>query len=322
VRVLVLLHPDLIRPSSAPDEERIVRTLRKAGHEVRTVGVLDEWEPLRTEIVSFKPNIAFNMLEEFAYKSFYDQNVVSFLQMAGVPFTGNTPRGLILARDKMLTKKVLAYHGIKTPRCVVYPVGGKFEPPSELGFPLFVKSKIEDASLGISQSSIVRSEVKLKERVRFIHESIGTDALAEEFIEGKDVYVGIVGNGKLHVFPPWELVANGKRVFATANLKHSRKFRRKFRVKLRRAKSLAPNLESSIIDIARRVFQALYLSGYARIDFRVTTDGTPYVLEANPNPDLSKDECLARAAADCGVGYPELLEKILHAGMKRPIEMY
>jgi D-alanine-D-alanine ligase len=194
LRVIVLVHADLIPPDSLTGvdnkekelwrtEYDVVSTLRKMGHEVWPVGVGGELGVIREAIEEHKPQVAFNLLEEFDGYPLFDQHVVSYLELKKQKYTGCNPRGLTLSRDKALTKKILAYHRIHVPRFAVFRVNRKIERPNRLRFPLFVKSLSDEGSAGIAQASIVRQDEKLKERVEFIHRQNQTPALAEEFIE-------------------------------------------------------------------------------------------------------------------------------------------
>ena len=212
LRVLVLMHPDLVPPESLEGhsekeifewktEYDVVSTLRTAGHDVKPLGVQDELKPIRYQIENWKPHVVFNLLEQFHGETAYDQNVASFLELMRVPYTGCNPRGLMLARGKALAKKLLHYHRIPTPAFAVFPKGRKIRRPARLGFPLIVKSISEDASRGIAQASLVDSDEKLAERVTFVHEKIATDAIAEQYIEGRELYVGVLGNERLRCLP-------------------------------------------------------------------------------------------------------------------------
>src|SRR5256714_9785570 len=236
LRVLVLVHPELVPPDSLKGhseqeinewktEYDVVSTLRAAGHEVRPLGVENELKPIRDEIESWKPTVVFNLLEQFHGEAVYDQNVASYLELLRIPYTGCNPRGLVLARGKDLSKKLLTYHRIPLPAFAVFPMRRKVKRPARLGLPLIVKSLSEDASYGISQASVVDSDEKLVERVTFIHERIGTAALAEQYIEGRELYVGVLGNERLRVFPIWELkfgsmADQGAHLIATEKVKH------------------------------------------------------------------------------------------------------
>lgn len=329
-RVMVLAHADLVPPESAEGidlsekewktEYDVVTGLRQLGHDVLAVGVRDDLLVIRTVVDDWRPHIAFNLLEEFSGVATYDQNVVSYLELLGVPYTGCNPRGLMLARDKALSKKILHYHRIAIPEFITVPVGRSVKRPKELGFPLFVKSASEEASLGISQASIVEDETKLQERVAFIHQSVGTTALIERYIEGRELYVGVMGNRRTDVFPVWELDLSkmpeeAKRI-ATERVKWSRKYQNKYGITSGQAEGLPEGITERAQNIARLVYRALGLSGYARIDLRLDPYGQLYVLEANPNPQIAQGEDFAQSAELAGWSYPTLLQRILDLGLR------
>jgi D-alanine-D-alanine ligase len=238
-----------------------------------------------------------------------------------VPYTGCNPRGLMLARGKALAKKLLHYHRIPTPAFAVFPMRRKIHRPARLGFPLIVKSVSEDASRGIAQASLVDADDKLAERVAFVHEKIGTDAIAEQYIEGRELYVGVLGNDRLRVLPVWELEfgsdAEGASRIATEKLKHDPGYQERRGIVAGPAKKLAPELRARIQQLAKRICRTLELDGYARIDFRLSADDVPYFLEANPNPEIAKIEEFADAARHDGLKYPDLLQRILALGISR-----
>ncbi|SPP63878.1 D-alanine--D-alanine ligase family protein [Nitrospira lenta] len=330
LRILVLMHEDLVPPDELnghdlskvgwKTEYDVVSTLRKLGHEVHPLGVKSDLGVIRTAIEEWRPHIAFNLLEEFDGVSVYDQNVVSYLELLHVPYTGCNPRGLMLARDKALTKKVLSYHRIAYPDFIVVPQGRNVKRPKGLPFPLIIKSISEEASLGISQASIVEDDEKLKERVTFIHQSIGTGALVEQYIEGREFYVGVMGNGHIRVLPVWELIMDklpedAKRI-ATQRVKWSRKYQDKYGITSEEAKNLPPGKAEEIQHLAKRVYRALGLSGYARIDVRMDAEGKVYVLEANPNPQIAHEEDFADSAEKADYSYKDLLQELLNVGLR------
>ena len=332
LRVLVLMHPDHVPPDSLdglePQEALalkaefdIVQCLRKLGHEARPLGVQDEFLPIRDAVEEFKPHVVFNLLEEFHRNVLFDQNVVSLLELLRVPYTGCNPRGLILARSKSLSKKLLAYHRIPVPDFLVIPRGHRTRRPRKLDFPLFVKSLMEHASYGIAQASLVEDDEKLAERVAFVHENIGTDAIAERFIAGREIYVGVLGNERLVALPPLELVIENKpanaALIATAKVKHDLAYQAKRGVTLAAAEGLEPEVVERIARLAKRIYRTLELEGYARIDFRLSSDNVPYFLDANPNPDISDGEEIASAAALVGMTYGDLISRILNLGLRR-----
>ena len=332
LRILVLLHPDLMPPESSKGyseqeinvwktEYDVVTTLRAAGHEVRPLGVHDELKPIREQIESWKPNVVFTLLEQFRGEVIYDHNVASYLELTRVPYTGCNPRGLMLARGKDLSKTLVHYHRIPVPAFAVFPIGRKARRPARLALPLIVKRLSEDASWGISQASVVDTDEKLTERVAFIHERIGTAAIAEQYVEGREVYVGVLGNDRLRALPVWELqfgnMAQGAWHIATEKVKHDPDYQERRGILHTPAKDLAPDLCARIQRAAKRIYRTLDLDGYARIDFRLTAEGIAYFLEANPNPEIAESQEFAAAALHDGLAYPELLHRILALGMQR-----
>ena len=331
LRVLALMHPELVPPDDAErysEEERfnwktewdVCRTLREIGHDVKALGVQDELLPIRDAVAEFEPHVVFNLLEEFHGNVLFDHNVVSLLELLRVPYTGCNPRGMIISREKALSKKLLIYHRIRVPAFHVFPVGRKVKRPKSLAFPLFVKSLTDHASLGISQASLVRSDDELAERVAFVHRRLGSDAIAEQFIEGREIYVGVFGNDRLTALPPRELVfekaANGTPLIATAKAKHDLEYQKRHGIDQRAADDLPPNVEASLAHLSKRIYRTLELSGYARLDFRLAPDGQLWFLEANPNPEIAMNEEFASAARAAGIEYPELLQRILNLGMR------
>ena len=332
LRVVVLMHPSMLPPESLEGyteqqayefktEYDVVTTLRELGHEVRPLGVADELGPIRTVIEDWKPDIVFNLLEEFLGRQDFDHHVVSFLELMQVAYTGCHPRGLMLARDKALSKKLVAYHHLVVPKFAVFQRGRRVHRPKGLEFPLIVKSLVHEASLGISQASIVESDEKLRERVAFIHERHGSDAIAEQYVDGREFYVGIVGNVRLQVLPVWELLFEnmppGASSIATAHVKHNTDYQRRRGIFQRHADDLAAPLREHIIRTSRRIARILDLDGYNRIDYRLSQEGKLYFLEANPNPDIARSEEFAAAAEEAGRSFPELIQRILILGLQR-----
>jgi D-alanine-D-alanine ligase len=332
LRVLVLVHPDLIPPESSKGyteheinvwktEYDVVSTLRASGHDVRPLGVKDELKPIREQIDNWKPHVVFSLLEEFHGEVIYDQHVASYLELIRIPYTGCNPRGLMLARGKDLSKTLVHYHRVPVPAFAVFPMRRKIRRPKRLALPLIVKSLNEDASYGISQASVVDSDAKLVERVTFIHERIGTAAIAEQYIEGRELYVGVLGNERLRVLPIWELrfenLAQGDWPIATEKAKHDPDYQERRGILHGPAKDLAPEIRTRIERSAKRIFRTLELDGYARIDFRLSNEGVPYFLEANPNPEIAESQEFASAALHDGLAYPDLLQGILGLGLRR-----
>jgi D-alanine-D-alanine ligase len=327
-RVLVLVHETLVPPEDTSgysaqeiDEWRteydVSTSLKAMGHEVKVLGLGDNLAELRAVITDWKPDIAFNLLEEFQGIVTYDQYVVAFLELMRLPYTGCNPRGMMISRDKVLSKQILAYHRIPTARYALLPRKRRYAEPRKLKFPLFVKSATEDASLGISQSSIVYDGQRLRERVQFIHEQTNSDALVEEYIEGRELYIGVMGNDRLTTFPVWELnfgTLPDVMSFATRKVKWDRKYQQRHGIGTGPARDLAAGQPLRLAALARRIYRALSLSGYARIDLRLKPDGSVYVLEANANPNLAQIEDFATSALAAGMGYDTVLQRIMQYG--------
>jgi D-alanine-D-alanine ligase len=330
LKVLVLMHEELVPPDSlsglSPQkiaefqtELDVIRGLEKLGHEVLQLGVGSDLGPIRHAFTEHNPDIAFNLLVAFHDVAIYDQHVVGYLELLRKRYTGSNPRGLMLARDKALSKELLAYHRIRVPRFAVFPVGKKVRRPAKLPFPLVVKSLFDEASLGISQASVVTSDEKLRERVEFMHQTFDVDVIAEEYVEGRELYVGVVGNERLHTFPIWELsldnLPDGAPRIATSKVKFDVKYQKKYDITSQRAENLPDGCAEHVAKMCARMYRVLKLTGYARMDLRLTPDGKVYCLEANPNPDLREDEDLSRSAQAENVAYLELLQRIVNLGL-------
>lgn len=329
----MLVHPemepldhltDLTDPEYKKRETEIdvKRALLKLGHAVRVVTVHDELRPIRKTIEEWQPHIAFNLLEDFAGDGALDFYVVSYLDMAGIPFTGCNPRGMMLARDKALSKKILHFHRIKVPEFRIFPYGKKIKAQKlkNLPYPMIVKSNIEQGSVGISQASYVSNEKELLNRIEQLHGMICGDAIAEQYIDGRELYVSILGNSRLKVLPIRELSfddkASQEQRIATYNVKWNDKYREKIGFKYGFAKALPNGSRTKIEKLAKRIYRKLLLSGYARLDLRMDAEGDIYVLEANPNAAITHDDELALSAKKAGVSYEKLIDRLLKLGLQ------
>jgi D-alanine-D-alanine ligase len=329
LRVLALMHDYLVPPADVTGldvrsakwkmEFDVTHTLAHMGHDVRPLGLGGNLGVITEAVQAWKPHIVFNLMEHFEGIAMFDQNVVSHLELLRIPYTGCNPRGLMLARDKALSKTLLAYHRIPVPEFAVFRVGRAVQRPKRLLFPLIVKSLTQESSIGISQASVVEDEAKLKERVHFIHRSVGTDAIAERYVEGRELYVGVLGNLKLQVFPVWELefrkMGEDSWRIATERVKWSDAYQKRHGITSDLAADLSEDLQHRIQSLCKRVYRTLDLSGYARIDLRLDPQGRVYVLEANPNPQLAYGEDLAESAEHAGVTYEALLQRIISTGL-------
>ena len=330
LRVMLLVHSTLVPPDDLhhwkdprmekyQTEHDVKTTLVKLGHEVETVGVYDDIAPIRKTIEEWKPHIAFNLIEDFAGVSAFDYYVVSYLEMLKVPYTGCNPRGLLLARDKALSKKLLTYHRINVPRFDVFPRRRKFKVSARLRYPVIVKSLMEEGSVGIAQASYVENENQLRDRVSLIHEKTQGDAIAEQYIDGRELYVTVVGNTKLDVYPFRELVFKhvdeGLPKMATYSVKWDYDYRERWGIDYQFARNLSAEVADRIPKLCKRIYRILELSGYARFDLRLQRDNQIYVLEANPNPAIAEFDDCALSAEKTGIKYPELIQRIINLGL-------
>jgi D-alanine-D-alanine ligase len=327
--VLALVHEHLVPPQDVTGidileaewkmEYDVIETLRETGHGVTVQGVEDDLGAIRRAVEAVNPDIVLNLMESFASVTTFDQNVVSYLELLGLPYTGCNPRGQILARDKALSKKLLAYHRIPVPAFTVVRVGRQPRLPKRMRYPVIVKSQFFEASAGISQASVVESQEQLARRVKFIHDSLGTAAIVEQFIDGRELYIGVLGNERLQVFPVWEMsfanMPENRWRIATERVKWSTKYQKRNGIMTAEAR-LDSALSTHIQRLAKRACQALDLNGYARVDMRLAADDRVYVLEANPNPNLAYGEDFAESAEAAGVTYEVLLDRILALGLR------
>jgi D-alanine-D-alanine ligase len=334
LRIIILMHETLVPPESiegltpkeiAPwkTEWDVTSTLRAMGHEAVPVGFYDDLGVISRAMKEHRPHIAFNLAEDFDGNPLYEQHVVSYLELRKQRYTGCNPLGLTLAHDKALTKSILGYHRVPVPGYAYFRVGRKPRPPAGLKYPLFVKSVAQEGSVGISQASLVRDFDKLAERVAFIHEKTQSDAIAEEYIEGREIYVGVMGNNSVRTLTPWEMhmenLANGAANIATDKLKWDAGYQKKVGLVTKPAE-LPPDLTRQFERLSKRIYRLLHLSGYARLDYRLRDDGRIFLLEANPNPQIAQNEDFADSAAHGGMKYPDLLQKIISLGLsyRRP----
>ncbi len=296
-------------------EANVINALKRLGHEVRTLGVFDEPGLILDEVKAHAPDVVFNLTEHFHNRSAYDQNVASLLEMLGVRYTGSGPTGLTLCKNKGMTKEILAYHRIRFPAYAIFPPGATVRKPKRLSFPLFIKPLQEEASYGISQDSFVENDQAFEERVRFIHERMNQEALAEEYIDGRELYVSILGNRRLQVFPLREVIFSeipeGRPRFSTFKAKWDNAYRQRWGIQNIFAEPLPEGMAERITQICKKVYRVLRIQGYGRIDLRVSPDGDIAILEANPNPNLADDDEFAQSALKAGLSYDGLIQRIL-----------
>jgi len=299
-------------------EANVLAALRELGHTVEHLAIFDDLDLLRQKLKLFEPDLIFNLADQFKNNRAFDQNIVSFLELHGVPFTGCGSTGLMLCKHKGISKKILGYHRIHVPEFTMIPRGKRFARPKRLQFPIIVKPLKEEASYGIAQASFVETDDQYRERVQFVHEKYDNDAIAEEYIAGRELYVSVLGNHQLEVFPIRELVFKevppDEPKIATYKAKWDEEYRKKWGLQNRFA-DLDPALARTIAQTCKRIYRLLTLDSYARIDLRLTADNRIYFIEANPNPILAADEDFALSAQKAGLAYPQLIHRLLRTGL-------
>jgi D-alanine-D-alanine ligase len=314
---------DYSRQMESADEAEfdVARALRGQGHDVRLFGFRNDLDTLVAGLRAEPVDAVFNLSERFRNQSGLDYGVAALMEMLDLPYTGASAEGLMLARNKALTKMVLAYQGLRIPHFFVCPRGQPVQRPSDVRFPLIVKPLDEDASVGIAQGSVVRDDSALTERVAFIHTRHNTAAIVEEFVAGRELYVGVIDNDPPRALPPIEMVfgegTSEESRIATFKAKWSHKYRESRGIENRIAKDLSKELRERLSDVAVRAYQAAGLRDYGRIDVRLAHDDEIYIVEANPNPYLADGEDLAWAAEEGGQPYPQLIEKIAELAAAR-----
>jgi D-alanine-D-alanine ligase len=331
MRILVLFDTDseppagqdYVRQLESTDEAEfdVARALKSLGHDVRLFGFRSDFDALVAGLRAQPVDAVFNLSERFRNLSSLDYGPAAVMEMLGIPYTGASAEGLMLARNKALTKMVLAYQGLRIPHFFVCHRNQPWHRPSDARFPLIVKPLDEDASVGIAHRSVVRDDAALTERVNFIHTRINTAAIVEEFIAGRELYVGVIGNDRPRALPPIEMVfaaeAAEESKIATFKAKWSHKYREARGIENCIAQNLSDELRARLAEVAVRTYQAAGLRDYGRIDVRLAHDNEIYIVEANPNPYLADGEDLAWAAEEGGVLYPQLIENIAQLAAAR-----
>jgi D-alanine-D-alanine ligase len=329
LRITVLVD-DACRPEGDPDycseatagmtESHVVNALREMGYPVSVLAVGADPGEIVSRVRATRPGLVFNLTEEFRGMRHYDQHVAAVLELMGVPFTGSGSIGLVLTRDKGLCKQLLSHHRVHVPAFAVFAPGHAIRVPAGLSYPLVVKPACEDGSDGIALASLVRDEKALTERVRLVHERWRQAAVAEAFIPGRELYVGVLGNRRLCVLPPREIVfgtaEQGGPVLATGRVKFDKAYRENWDIRFEFA-ALDAALRSRLERICTRAYRILRVRDYGRIDLRIRPDGRIVILEVNANPDLAYGDELAEAAERAGIAYEALIRRIVRSATRR-----
>jgi D-alanine-D-alanine ligase len=301
-------------------EADVMTALGQLGYTAEHLAIYDDVDLVRQKLETFAADILFNLVEQFRNQPGFDQNIASFFELQGLPFTGCGATGLTLCKHKGISKKIIHYHGIHVPQFAVIPRGQRIARPKQLGFPILVKPVKEEASYGISQASFVETDEQFRERVAFIHEKCNADAIAEQYINGRELYVSLMGNLRLTVFPIREMIFGdvppNEPKIATYSAKWDEEYRKRKGLRNDFVEGIDPSLVGEIAETCKRIYRLLTIDGYARIDLRLTPANEVYFIEANPNPHLAADEDFALSAGKAGLAYPQLIDRIVRQGMK------
>ena len=313
--------PDFLTTPEKPTTEfHVIEALRALGHNVSILPAVQNMERMFVNLKEQNPDLVFNLTEHLRGERTFDKNIAALLEMAEIPFTGAGSTGLLLSRDKTLCKQLLSLHKIRVPKFISLPQNKTIRLPKSLRFPLVVKPAFEDSSEGISNASIVESQDTLKERVKFVHERWHQPAIAEEYIQGRELYVSIIGNKKLSVLPIRECHFDFEKekgpCLVTYRIKWNEEYRKKWNIKFGFAK-LQPPIVKNIERICKKVYRVLQLKDYGRIDIRLTSDKKIFILEVNSNPDLAYGEEVAESAEKMGISYKNLIKQITNTALRR-----
>ena len=312
----VNIPPKKIDRSNTPwiTEFDVMTALKESNNSFDILGIDTSLEELLQTLQSRKYSIIFNLLEEFKSNSRMESKIVALMELFEQKYTGCNSKGLLIAKDKALSKKILKYHHLATAQFFTFPKGKKKKVPKRLVYPLIVKCLYEEASYGIAKASVVHSEEKLYERVMYIHDQLDQDAIVEEFIEGKEYYVGVLGKKNLKTLPIIELhfdkTDTPEKEIYSSQAKWNENYRTRNGIRTQIAKLNKP-LEDKINRFCKKAYKALNLSGYARMDIRVTKTEHIFLLEANPNPNIAIDDDFAKSANAVGTSYNQLIEQLI-----------
>jgi D-alanine-D-alanine ligase len=313
---------DLSEVGVLEEVDSVCSSLKELGYDVNVFNVTDNIGELVTFLEKEKPDLIFNLCESLGNVAIHEMHVAGIFELLGVPYTGSCPLVLGLALNKIYVKELLSHHGINTPKFIVYRSTEEIaEDDFPLHFPVIVKPSMEDASIGIQQDSVVESFAALKKRVRSIFQQHDQPALVEEYIDGRELNVSIVGHGKPIVLPiseidfstlppefPRILTYDGKWLKGTAAYDGTKGVC---------PAELTPSMELKLKELAVRVFRLLGCRDYARVDFRLSRSNVPFVLEVNPNPDISDDAGFARSARESGHTYTQIVQRIVESALER-----
>ena len=307
---------ELILDADFVQENDIRKALKYLGHDVQIFGVFNDIFPLTKELKANPPDLVFNQFETFNSSREFEPNIIALLELFGVAYTGSNSEALRICKDKALSKKLLSYHGIRVPVFFSSPHNSNSIPiPNDTKFPVICKPLGLEGSEGIAKASLVHNPQACKERIKYLHKKYKTDVIVEEFIEGRELYVGVLGGKSTTVLPTQELFfkkgGSEKPTFATYRAKWDKGYRKKWGIDSGRARKLEENVKVQINQTSTAIFSILKLQGYARLDYRLSKNNELIFIEANPNPGISREEDFSFAAKDAGLSYTEMIAQIV-----------
>jgi len=331
LRILVLFE---VHDPPAPDEEyerrmreesdwrtegHVVTALKALGHEVHLGAIYKNPREVIDLVERIQPDLVWNFVQTFHGTRYFESHIAGVLELCRVPYTGCGHRALMLCQDKALSKEILKHHRVPVPPFVVSRRNLPTKKLTRAIFPVMVKPLAEEGSVGISRDSFAETEEQALARANFLHERLKQDVIVERYVSGREIYVGVLGNDRLKVLPPRELkfskVPEGEPKFASFKAKWDEGYRERWGIFSTFPDDLSESLQRSIATVAKRVFRALQMRGFGRIDLRLTDEGKLVVVEANPNPEIAQGEDIAEAAAKAGLPYNDLIERIVALGL-------
>lgn len=303
-----------------PVVPQVARALRRLGHRVSILGVHADVKRLITGLTRRKPDLVFNLMEMFGDNVFGDIAITGLLDLLGLRYTGSGPGESYLSQDKALSKKLLAYEHILYPKFAVFSKDSELETGGNVRMPLFVKPLRSDASIGIGRKSLVHDAVQLMRRVAAIHEECDDSAIAEEFIDGREFLVGVLGNSPPKALPPIEVDFSGLPEGVPKVLDSKAKWEEgsaEYKGTKTVVANLPDELRARLQKVAVDAYRAVRVRDYGRVDLRLTETGEIYVIEVNASCYLERSSEFAMAAAAAGLDYPRLIERIVNLAMER-----
>ena len=302
------------------DERHVMKALRRRGHRVEPFGLFDRLDILLERVTKRPPDVVFNMCEAFSSQRRHEADVMSVLEMLGIPHTGASAESLNICKDKALSKKIVSFHGVAVPKFTVVKPGLKNPCLDTMRWPAICKPLDRDSSEGIIMSSVVRDAGSCLKMIERLQRRFGSGIIVEEFIDGREIYLGMVempGRKNLVVLPPRELFTGSGPGFVTWRAKWDKAYRERHGIDSGRARKIASSTMRRLTEIARESFGALGLSGYARLDLRLRGNGEAVFIEANPNPSIRRGDDFAAAAGAAGIEYDDLIEAIVRTALNR-----